>query len=61
MICKQTQGIIDTLLRLKTKEDLAVDAINKIAAVTNVEAPTKTNKKMGEIAELQSLLKTYIH
>jgi hypothetical protein len=57
MICKLTQGIIDTLLRLKTKEDLAVDAINKIASLTT--QPITTNKKVGEVAELQSLLNAY--
>jgi predicted solute-binding protein len=56
MICKSNQNMIDMLLRLKTKEDLAVDAINKIASV-NVES-TKKTKKIGEIAELQRLLKT---
>jgi hypothetical protein len=52
MICKQTQNTIDTLLRLKTREDLAVECINKIASVQSTNEPTKS-KKIGEIAELQ--------
>jgi hypothetical protein len=63
MICKLTQNTIDTLLRLKTKEDLAVDVINKIAsAITSQQSTTTNNKnKIGEVAELQQLLKAYIH
>jgi hypothetical protein len=58
MICKETQNTIDTLLRLKTNEDLAVDTINKIASAVTTQS---TNNKTGEIAELQNLLKFYIH
>lgn len=59
MICQDNQRMIDVIMRLKTNEDLAVDAINKIASVTS--QPTKTTKKVGEIQELQQLLKAYIH
>ena len=67
MICKQTQNTIDTLLRLKSNEDLCVRAINqemsegknnnKIASTVNVSA---NKREKGEVAEFISLLKTYI-
>jgi 2-methylcitrate dehydratase PrpD len=56
MFCKQTQNTIDTILRLKSNEDLAGDAINKIASVT-YEEPTKPKKNKGELQEFQQLLK----
>jgi hypothetical protein len=62
MICKQTQEIIDNLLRLKTREDLAIDCINRIASDSNNKiASVQSTKKIGEIQELQMLLKAYIH
>jgi len=62
MICKQTQNTIDTLLRSKTNEDLAVETINKIASAVTTQSTNDYNKnKIGEIAELQELLKAYIH
>jgi hypothetical protein len=51
MLCKTNQGLIDTLLSLKSKEDIVVETINKIASTA------ATNKKIGEVAELQSYLK----
>jgi hypothetical protein len=44
MICKETLNTINALLRLKDNEDLAVNAINKIASVT-YEEPTKSKNK----------------
>jgi hypothetical protein len=61
MICKSNEQIINNLLRLKTKEDLAVACINKIASVSNEPTQSTNTKKIGEIAELQQLLKAYIH
>jgi hypothetical protein len=64
MICKQTQNTIDALLRLKEKDEICANVIsnlmnadktqNKIASVT-------TQSRVGEVAELVSLLKAYIH
>jgi hypothetical protein len=63
MICKDNQNMIDALLRLKSREDLAVDCINKIASEQNKIASvqsTKTKKK-GELADFLGLLKGHIH
>jgi hypothetical protein len=58
MICKQTQNnIIESLLRLKDNEDLAVHAINKIASVVQPTNTTKPTKTKGELVEFQTLLK----
>lgn len=63
MICRQTQNMIDFLLSLKTREDIAVDTINKIASTyeeststNNKIASTNKTKKIGELVEFQSLL-----
>lgn len=68
MFCQQTQNNINALLRLKTNEDLSINAINQIMdqgmnmnKIASVQE-TKTNKKkVGELVEFQSLLKAYIH
>ena len=66
MICKDNQQLIDSLLRLKSNEDLCVRAINqvmkdnnKIASVQS-EPENKTNKK-GELKEFIGLLKRLTH
>ncbi len=58
MICKDNQRLIDNLLRLKQKDVICADIITKLMdqQSTNKIASVQSTKKIGEVAELQSLL-----
>jgi hypothetical protein len=76
MICKQNQEIIDRLLRLKDNSTTAINRIGSyedrttqcVNIINELMDNYKTQNKIasaqstkGELAEFQSLLKTYIH
>jgi hypothetical protein len=63
MICKETQNTIDTLLSLKGKDEICANVIsdlmnqstnNKVSSVQE-----STNRKIGEVAEIQALLRNF--
>lgn len=68
MICKDNQKLIDALLRLKSNEDLSINAINQIMdqgmnmnKIASVQVQQETNtktKKVGELVDFQRLLKS---
>ena len=77
MICKDNQSMIDALLRLKNPTTKMVNRIGSYTdsvgtrpircaktiseLMDNKVASTAVTPRVGEIAELQGLLKTYIH
>ena len=62
MFCKQTQNNVDALLRLKSNEDLCVHAIKQVMDQqdNNNKIASVQFQPVGELAEFQQLLKTYI-
>ena len=60
MICKDNQRLIDNLLRLKQKDEICTNVISKLMdqqSTNKIASVQSTNKKIGEVAELQSYLK----
>lgn len=66
IICQDNQKLIDALLRLKSNEDLSINAINQIMdqgmnmnKIASVQQETKTKGK-GEFQEFINLLKSIL-